>query len=104
MTDLRPEARPVITVVTATRDRAHELPGLVDAVLAQRNTPPFELVIVDDGSVDDTRAVLDGIGDVRLRQVHQDGVGPGAARNAGTAVARGEWVVFLDDDDRPDPQ
>ena len=89
-----------VTVVTPTRDRAeillaHALPS----ALAQEDVS-FELVVVDDGSTDDTASWLAELGDERVRVVrHEASRGTAAARNAGIAAARGDWVAFLDDDD-----
>jgi glycosyltransferase involved in cell wall biosynthesis len=72
------------------------------SVLAQ-DYPDFELVVVDDGSTDDTRQVVEAVSDPRLRYVYRENGGLSAARNTGADVARGELVVFLDDDDRFTP-
>jgi len=59
-----------------------------------------EVVVVDDGSVDETPRRLAELGDPRVRTIRvDDGRGVGAARNSGIATARGEWIAFLDDDD-----
>ena len=60
--------------------------------------PHWELLIVDDGSVDDTPALLGGITDERLRTFHAEGAGACAARNLALAHARGELIAYLDDD------
>jgi glycosyltransferase involved in cell wall biosynthesis len=60
----------------------------------------LEVVVVDDGSTDDTADMLRQLGDPRVHLVrHATPVGVSASRNAGVAAARGEWVAFLDDDD-----
>jgi glycosyltransferase involved in cell wall biosynthesis len=69
------------------------------SVLAQR-WHDFEWVVIDDASQDDTPAVLDSCCDPRLKRYRLDpNQGAAAARNAGVAAARGEFVAFLDDDD-----
>jgi glycosyltransferase involved in cell wall biosynthesis len=68
-------------------------------VLSQPGTA-LELVVVDDGSTDGTHAVLAERVDVRMRCVRQSNRGLSASRNLGAREARGEWLLFLDDDDR----
>ena len=89
---------PTFTVVICTFNRAHGLPRAVDSVLGQ-TCSDYELVVVDDGSTDDTWSLIGSFTDPRIRGVHQANAGLGAARNAGIAAARGRYVVFLDDDD-----
>jgi|GEM_PF-1498253 len=89
--------QPLISIVMATRDRSRLLRRAVESVLAQSYTH-WELVVVDDGSVDATPAVLDRMADPRIVRVRTEGVRAAAARNAGLAAATGEWVTFLDDD------
>lgn len=95
-------APPEITVVLCTYNRAHLIERSVRAVLAQKGCE-LDLVVVDDGSPDTTPEVLAAIDDPRLRVVRQPNAGLSVARNSGLAVADGDWVVFLDDDDLPDP-
>ena len=65
----------------------------------------WELIAVDDGSTDDTLARLRALqtDEPRMRVLHQDNAGVSAARNAGIDAARGEWLFFLDADDRLTP-
>ena len=76
--------------------------------IAGQTVRPREVIVVDDGSTDDTvERVLETVprmGDVSLRLVRQDNRGPGAARNQALARARGSWVGFLDADDEWLPQ
>ena len=93
---------PLVSIVVPTYERADHLRSLVDAVLGQVHAPPYEVIVVDDGSEDGTEAVAATIADRRVRFLHQPNRGPGPARNAGAAVAQGDWLVFIDDDDHPD--
>ena len=88
-----------VSVVVPTRNRAATLPRLLRSVLGQ-DARDLELVVVDDGSTDDTTAVLAACKDPRLRVVrHETARGVAHARNAGTAAATGRWVAWCDDDD-----
>jgi glycosyltransferase involved in cell wall biosynthesis len=89
----------VFSVVICTHDRAAVLPEAIDSVLAQ-DFADYELVVVDDGSTDDTRQVVEAYPDPRVRYVYRTNGGLSAARNTGAEAARGRLVTFLDDDDR----
>ena len=88
---------PRITGVIAVRDRAGLVARAVDSALAQTG-PAFELIVIDDGSTDATPAVLAGYGE-KIAVLRRAPLGRSAARNAGIAAARGEWIAFLDSDD-----
>lgn len=72
----------------------------VDSILAQ-TFKDFELILINDGSTDRTREILEKCKekDKRLRVIHQENSGPGAARNVGIREARGEYIGFVDGDD-----
>lgn len=97
-------ADPAVSVVVPTHDRMDVLPEVLDALEGQRGAPPYEIVVVDDGSSDDTPAFLAGRRfAVPARVLCQENRGPAAARNAGVAAAAGERVAFLGDDTVPTP-
>lgn len=86
-----------ISCVIPTKDRAEMTCRAIASVLAQ-DTPVSEIIVVDDGSTDHTAALVAArFPGVRLLQ--RSGLGPGPARNAGVAEARGGVVMFLDSDD-----
>jgi len=89
--------KPAVSVVIATFNRAAYLPATIDSVLNQ-SFQDFEVIVVDDGSTDDTQAVLAGYGS-RLRCFHQANAGASAARNFGVSQARAPWIAFQDSDD-----
>lgn len=86
------------TVIIATYNHAAFLGEAIRSALAQ--TAPVEVIVVDDGSTDDTSDVLaEFASNTRVRVLHLDHGGPSRARNAGLDAARGEFVMFLDADD-----
>jgi len=93
------DSAPRVSVVVPAYERASVLGRAVDSALAQ-TTDDLEVVVVDDGSTDDTRAVVAGYDDPRVRYVaHERNRGVSAARNTGVEAARGDYVAFLDSDD-----
>jgi len=86
------------SVILNNYNYARYLPEAVESALAQ-TYPHTEVVVVDDGSTDNSRALLAGYGD-RIRLVLQENGGQASAFNAGFAASRGEVVLFLDADDR----
>lgn len=88
---------PRISVVIPTFNNARFLPLALDSVFAQ-DFAGVEVIVVDDGSTDGTAAALRPFA-AQIRYVWQENAGSAAARNAGLALARGAYVVFLDADD-----
>jgi len=87
----------MITAILPTYNRAAALPVTLPRFLGLRDVR--EVIVVDDGSTDDTQAVLQRLADPRLRVMrHDPNRGSPAARNTGVAAATTEWVVFLEDD------
>ena len=88
-----------VSVVIPAHNAAMHIREAVESALAQ-SLPPLEIIIVDDGSTDDTRAVLDPfVVSGKVRYFAQENQGPAAARNAGIRQSRGALVAFLDADD-----
>jgi glycosyltransferase involved in cell wall biosynthesis len=90
--------RPRISAVISAYNCAPYLAEAIDSVLAQTR-PPDEIVVVDDGSTDDTAAVAARYAGRGVRYVHQRNQGAGAARNRGVQETTGDMVAFLDGDD-----
>lgn len=88
----------LVSVVIPTFNRARLVGRAVASVLAQTHAE-LECLVVDDGSSDDTRAVLAAFTDPRLTVTRQANRGVSAARNAGLALARGNYLALLDSDD-----
>ena len=91
-------AIPSVSIVLPTYNRAATLPRAVESVLSQSYSD-FELIIVDDGSSDQTKEVISKYKDQRIRYVYQNNSGASAARNAGIQLARASYVAFQDSDD-----
>ncbi len=88
---------PRVSVIIPTFNREHYIVKAIDTVLRQ-HYQDFEIIVVDDGSTDNTRTVLERYGS-RITYVYQENAGVSAARNAGIMRASGEWICFLDSDD-----
>lgn len=91
---------PFFSVVIPTFNREHLITATINSALAQ-DFDDFEIIVVDDGSTDDTEAVIEGnfSHDSRVRYLKQVNSERGAARNHGFRSARGRYVLFLDSDD-----
>ncbi len=87
----------VVSIVMATRDRRVQLERAVASV-QHSAYPHWQLLLVDDGSNDDTARFLDSLDDPRIVVRRTTGIGAASARNLGLSMATGEWVAFLDDD------
>lgn len=104
-TGVAPQSRPhqpAVTVVIPARNRAGTIPAAIESVRSQ-SFDDIEIIVVDDGSTDGTADVARSIAveEPRLRVLsHPVNRGAQAARNTGIRAARGEWVAFLDSDDR----
>ena len=89
---------PAVTVVIPTYNRGAVLTNSVQSVLDQ-SYDDLEVIVVDDGSTDQTREVVRKMDDPRICYVYQPNAGACAARNHGAALARGKYVAFHDSDD-----
>lgn len=100
-----PEGEIVVSVVIPTRNRWSLLSSAALPSALEQEGVRHEVVVVDDGSEDETAERLAEMEDDRLRVVHNEPArGVSSARNAGIDVARGRWVSFLDDDDLWSPR
>jgi glycosyltransferase involved in cell wall biosynthesis len=88
---------PKVSVIIPTYNRGRFVGKAIESVLDQ-NFDDFEVIVVDDGSTDNTHQTLQRYGN-RIRYIYQENAGASAARNTGIKAARGEWLAFLDSDD-----
>ena len=96
---------PEVSVVVPTRSRWHLLSTAALPSALEQEDVELEVIVVDDGSGDETPARLAELDDSRLTVVrHESSRGVSVARNAGIEAARGRWVSFLDDDDLWSPR
>ncbi|MBP7055799.1 MAG: glycosyltransferase [Candidatus Omnitrophica bacterium] len=90
---------PKISIVIAAYNHGRYIDQTIKSVLAQ-TFRDFEVIVIDDGSKDDTRNIVNAIKDERIRYVYQENSGlPACARNKGMSMARGEYISLLDGDD-----
>ena len=88
-----------VSVIIPTFNCAHYITDAVESVLNQTYND-FEIIVIDDGSTDNTRSVLQNyIESGKIKYIYQENMGPGAARNSGIQMARGDYIAFLDADD-----
>ncbi len=89
----------IIPVYNGEKTIERSLRSVLDQTLED-----LEVIVVDDGSTDDTVGVIGTIRDERIRLIRQENAGQGMARNAGLKAAKGEYVGFVDADDTIEPQ
>ena len=94
---------PLVSVVIPTHNRANMIGRAIESVLSQTYTN-FEVIVVSDGSTDNTEKVVNSFSDHRIILLkHDESRGASAARNTGMRAARGKYIAFLDDDDEWTP-
>lgn len=98
-------SHPTVSVIVPVYNTREFLSECVESILGQ-SFGDFELLLVDDGSIDGSREMADGFAtaDRRVRTMHMRNHGVSAARNAGIEAARGRWLAFVDSDDALHPR
>jgi len=95
---------PTVSIIIPTYNRGHLLGRAIQSVLAQ-TYQDFELIIVDDGSTDETEKLVKSFNSEMIRYIrHRENKGPSAARNIGIRVAKGDYIAFQDSDDEWMPE
>lgn len=92
-------AKPQVSIITPTFNRSHTIKGAIDSVLAQ-DFQNWEMIVVDDGSTDNTEDVVKSYTDKRIKYFAKPNGGPSKARNFGISHASGDWIMYLDSDDK----
>lgn len=88
----------MVSVIIPTYNRGYIIRKSIDSVLSQTYSD-FELIIIDDGSTDNTKDIIEAYKDSRIKYVYQENSGACAARNNGVLLAKGEYIAFHDSDD-----
>jgi glycosyltransferase involved in cell wall biosynthesis len=89
---------PKVSVIIPTYNRANLIAESIKSVLNQTFTD-FEIIVVDDGSADNTKEVVESFKEPRIRYIYQANKGVSCARNVGIFASKGEYIAFLDSDD-----
>jgi glycosyltransferase involved in cell wall biosynthesis len=97
MAENNSENIPIVSVIIPTYNRRNKLSRAIASVLSQ-TFQDFEIIVVDDGSTDDTKQFVMGQSS-KVRYLYQANAGPGSARNHGIRFSRGKYLAFLDSDD-----
>ena len=93
--------KPVISIVVPLFNKESLIEATLTSLLSQKVSVPFEIVVIDDGSTDQSAATVEKLArtEPRIRYFRQENGGPSAARNAGIDRSEGEWIMFMDADD-----
>jgi len=98
------EKKPVVSVIIPTFNRALTIDRAIMSVLNQ-TYPDFEIIVIDDGSTDNTKEKINNLSDIRIKYInHPENKGAAAARNTAIKKAKGKYIAFLDSDDEWLPQ
>lgn len=89
---------PLCSIIIPTYNREKTILQSVESVLSQTFSDT-EIIIVDDGSTDNTKSIIEQINDSRILYVRQTNAGAPSARNHGISLARGKYISFQDSDD-----
>ena len=89
---------PKVSIIIPTYNRQHIIADTIRNVLSQTQQD-IEIIVIDDGSTDNTKTIVEGIKDPRMKYFYKPNGGPASARNFGLAKAVGEYIAFLDSDD-----
>jgi glycosyltransferase involved in cell wall biosynthesis len=92
----------MISVVIPAYNSAKSICRAIDSILAQSYCD-YEIIVIDDGSTDNTAAIVSGYGS-QVNYIYEENSGVCVARNAGVKAANGQWIAFLDHDDQWSPE
>ena len=95
--------KPIVSVVIPLYNKENEIQRAIQSVLAQTYSD-FEVIVINDGSTDNSLEQAQQIRDPRIRIISQENQGVSSARNNGVAMAKFEWIAFLDADDEWYPE
>jgi glycosyltransferase involved in cell wall biosynthesis len=94
---------PLVSIIIPAHNSGLWIRGTIDSALSQ-SYPCLEIIVIDDGSTDDTKRIIASYYGETVKYVYQDNAGPARARNHGIELARGEYIQFLDSDDVLSPE
>ncbi|POY34910.1 glycosyltransferase family 2 protein [Solitalea longa] len=88
------------SIIIPLYNREHLIASTIESVLTQTIEEKIEVIVVDDGSIDNSAVVVNGFQDPRLKYIYQKNSGATVARNTGIKAAQGKYIAFLDSDDK----